>query len=51
MDFKELSEKEKTLVYALESIFINNNYISRRSFVRVLGFLINKYKKKNYSVE
>lgn len=45
-NFKELSEIEKRITKSMENIFLENPSIRRDSYVKVLFFLANKYKKK-----
>lgn len=48
--FKDLNEGEQYLFNKIERIFVNNS-ISRISFVKVLGVLINKYRKYKWYKE
>ena len=43
--YKDLQQHEKNLFDKIEDLFLSSS-MSRISFVRVLGVLINKHKKK-----
>jgi len=42
--YKDLGVNEQYLFSTIESLFINHPSIDQKSFVKVLGVLINKYK-------
>jgi hypothetical protein len=42
--FNELPIHEQEVFLAIEKIFINHKCIDRKSFVKILGMMINKYK-------
>ena len=45
-DYKDLNEGEKKLFVTIDSLYMNNNGIERKSFIKVLALLINKFKYK-----
>jgi hypothetical protein len=46
MNYTDLSKEEQKIADIIDDFFMINKSIKRKSFVRVLGFLINKYKIK-----
>ena len=46
MNYTDLTKEEQKVAETIENFFMINKSIKRKSFVRVLGFLINKYKIK-----
>ena len=46
MDYTQLDKLEKSVFNRIEDIFIVTPALTRKSFVKVLGVLINKYKYK-----
>ena len=46
MDYTQLDKLEKSVFNRIEDIFIVTPTLTRKSFVKVLGVLINKYKYK-----
>lgn len=47
--YKDLENNEKKMFNAIEDLFIRSS-IKRKSFVKVLGILINKFKVKKQKV-
>ena len=43
----DLTQSEQILFRKIENIYINHRSITRQSFVRVLGVLIQKHRVKN----
>jgi len=46
VQYKDLNKMEQQVFEELEAVFIKRKDLSRKSFVRVLGLMINKYKIK-----
>jgi len=43
----DLTQSEQILFRKIENIYINHPSITRKSFVKTLGILINKHRRKN----
>ena len=51
VDYKDLTKQEKYVFNRIEATF-TDSMLDRKSFVRVLGLMINKHKsKKKYTIE
>ena len=45
IEYKDLNQKEKVLFEQIEKEFIDKPYLEKSEFVKVLGVLLNKYKR------